>query len=69
MGCQYGPWFQAPRSVLLLIEQASSMLVDTCPGYSLTCFASMHVFWYVIRWLIPPSREMYEAMPQQLRPV
>ncbi|CAN9426368.1 unnamed protein product, partial [Alternaria alternata] len=33
-----------------------------------TCIASMYVFWYVMRWMISPSVETYEAMPVWVRP-
>jgi hypothetical protein len=28
----------------------------------------MYLFWYLIRWMISPSPETYEAMPEWLRP-
>ncbi|KAF2992964.1 hypothetical protein E8E13_000891 [Curvularia kusanoi] len=33
-----------------------------------TCFASMHLFWYLMRWMILPSQDTYEAVPEWLRP-
>ncbi|KAF2825204.1 hypothetical protein CC86DRAFT_40346 [Ophiobolus disseminans] len=33
-----------------------------------TSFASMYVFWWLMRWMISPSPETYESMPQWLRP-
>ncbi|KAJ4983975.1 bZIP transcription factor [Stagonosporopsis vannaccii] len=37
-------------------------------GNTFTCFAYMYVFWYLMRWMISPSRETYEMMPEWLRP-
>jgi len=37
-------------------------------GNTFTCFASMYLFWYLIRWMISPSEETYKAMPEWLRP-
>ncbi|KAF5544679.1 major facilitator superfamily transporter [Fusarium phyllophilum] len=37
-------------------------------GYDFTCFASMNVFWYMMRWMINPSPETYAAMPEWIRP-
>ncbi|KAM0468116.1 hypothetical protein ACHAP7_011185 [Fusarium lateritium] len=37
-------------------------------GYDFTCFASMNVFWYVMRWMIYPSPDTYAAMPEWIRP-
>ncbi|KIW07185.1 hypothetical protein, variant [Verruconis gallopava] len=32
------------------------------------CYASMYVFWWVMRWMIAPSPETYSAIPEVLRP-
>lgn len=37
-------------------------------GNNFTCFASMYLFWYLMRWMISPSEETYTAMPDWLRP-
>jgi hypothetical protein len=37
-------------------------------GNDFTCFAYMHVLWYLMRWMIAPSQQTYEALPQWLRP-
>ncbi|KAI8713027.1 Zn(2)-C6 fungal-type domain-containing protein [Fusarium sp. LHS14.1] len=37
-------------------------------GYDFTCFASMYIFWYLMRWMISPSPETYAAMPEWIRP-
>ncbi|KAG5781944.1 hypothetical protein H9Q69_002876 [Fusarium xylarioides] len=37
-------------------------------GYDFTCFASMNVFWSMMRWMIDPSPETYAAMPEWIRP-
>jgi hypothetical protein len=41
---------------------------DTSTGNDSTCFAYMHVFWYLMRWMISPSQETYEMIPEWLRP-
>lgn len=33
-----------------------------------TCMASMYVFWYLMRWMIYPSPETYDCIPEWLRP-
>ncbi|KAJ4985633.1 bZIP transcription factor [Stagonosporopsis vannaccii] len=38
-------------------------------GHDFTCFASMYVFWYLMRWMISLSQETYDAIPKWLRPV
>ncbi|KAF1850324.1 uncharacterized protein K460DRAFT_382075 [Cucurbitaria berberidis CBS 394.84] len=37
-------------------------------GDTFTCFASMYLFWYLMRWMIFPSPETYERVPDWLRP-
>ncbi|KAF3048691.1 hypothetical protein E8E11_006519 [Didymella keratinophila] len=37
-------------------------------GNNFTCFAYMYVFWYLMRWMISPSPETYEMIPEWLRP-
>ncbi|PSN73817.1 hypothetical protein BS50DRAFT_627212 [Corynespora cassiicola Philippines] len=39
-----------------------------CPSYDFTCFTSMYIFWYLMRWMIYPSPETYSEMPEWLRP-
>ncbi|RMZ68318.1 bZIP transcription factor [Pyrenophora seminiperda CCB06] len=40
----------------------------TRTGNTFTCFGSMYMFWYLMRWMISPSPETYKAMPEWLRP-
>ncbi|KAF2998524.1 hypothetical protein E8E13_004587 [Curvularia kusanoi] len=37
-------------------------------GNDFTCFAYIHIFWYLMRWMISPSPETYELIPEWLRP-
>ncbi|KAF9697840.1 hypothetical protein EKO04_004296 [Ascochyta lentis] len=37
-------------------------------GNDFTCFAYMYLFWYLMRWMISPSPETYELIPEWLRP-
>ncbi|KAJ4251387.1 hypothetical protein NW762_011368 [Fusarium torreyae] len=37
-------------------------------GYDFTCFASMNIFWYLMRWIIDPRPETYTAIPEWIRP-
>jgi hypothetical protein len=37
-------------------------------GNDFTCFAYMYLFWYLMRWMIHPSPETYEMIPDWLRP-
>lgn len=37
-------------------------------GDNFTCFGSMYIFWWVMRWMIYPSPETYAAIPEWLRP-
>jgi hypothetical protein len=37
-------------------------------GNDFTAFASMYCFWYLARWMISPSPETYELMPEWCRP-
>jgi hypothetical protein len=32
------------------------------------CYASMYLFWWIMRWMIAPSPETYFAIPEFLRP-
>ncbi|KAF1941691.1 hypothetical protein EJ02DRAFT_347163 [Clathrospora elynae] len=41
---------------------------DQLKGNTFTCFASMYKFWYLMRWMIFPSAETYDAIPEWLRP-
>jgi len=56
-----GCWHGAQRSA----ESESLLMII---GNTFTCFASMYLFWYLIRWMISPSEETYKAMPEWLRP-
>ena len=40
----------------------------TSSGDNFTCFASMYLCWYLMRWMIYPSPETYAAIPEWLRP-
>jgi hypothetical protein len=53
-----------------LLSQWAARMVHSVKrqGYDFTCFASMNVFWYVMRWMIQPSPETYAAMPEWIRP-
>ncbi|XP_014554700.1 hypothetical protein COCVIDRAFT_104348 [Bipolaris victoriae FI3] len=37
-------------------------------GNTFTCFGFMYLFWSLMRWMISPSPETYNAMPEWLRP-
>ncbi|KAF1912013.1 hypothetical protein BDU57DRAFT_542619 [Ampelomyces quisqualis] len=37
-------------------------------GNDFTAFAMMYTLWYLMRWMISPSAETYELMPEWLRP-
>ncbi|KAI8931522.1 hypothetical protein NX059_011181 [Plenodomus lindquistii] len=37
-------------------------------GNTFTCFASMYIFWYLMRWMISPSEDAYKTIPEWLRP-
>lgn len=37
-------------------------------GNNFTCFACMYCAWYLMRWMISPSPETYQAVPEWLRP-
>lgn len=37
-------------------------------GSTFTCKASMYLAWYLMRWMVHPSPETYQAMPEWLRP-
>ncbi|TXB96867.1 hypothetical protein FocTR4_00011786, partial [Fusarium oxysporum f. sp. cubense] len=52
----------------LLSQWAARMKLMVDLGYDFTCFASMNVFWYMMRWMINPSPETYAAMPEWIRP-
>ncbi|RGP80710.1 hc-toxin efflux carrier toxa [Fusarium longipes] len=53
-----------------LLSQWAARMVHSVKrqGYDFTCFASMNVFWYMMRWMIDPSPESYAAMPEWIRP-
>ncbi|KAF4338404.1 major facilitator superfamily transporter [Fusarium beomiforme] len=53
-----------------LLSQWAARMVHSvkCQGYDFTCFASMNIFWYMMRWMISPSPETYAAMPEWIRP-
>ncbi|EXK28583.1 hypothetical protein FOMG_15051 [Fusarium oxysporum f. sp. melonis 26406] len=59
---------QFDRSCLLSQWAARMVHSVKCQGYDFTCFASMNVFWYMMRWMIYPSPETYAAMPEWIRP-
>ncbi|SCV50269.1 uncharacterized protein FFB14_11358 [Fusarium fujikuroi] len=59
---------QFDRSCLLSQWAARMVHSVKCQGYDFTCFASMNVFWYMMRWMIDPSPEAYAAMPEWIRP-
>ncbi|KAF5974486.1 major facilitator superfamily transporter [Fusarium coicis] len=59
---------QFDRSCLLSQWAARMVHSVKCQGYDFTCFASMNVFWYMMRWMIDPSPETYAAMPEWIRP-
>lgn len=53
----------------ILSQWAASMVHSTqLKGNDFTCFASMYLFWYLMRWMISPSPETYETIPEWLRP-
>lgn len=53
----------------ILSRWAAGMVHSTMlKGDDFTCFAYMHVFWYLMRWMISPSPETYELIPEWLRP-
>jgi len=37
-------------------------------GNTFSCFGSMYLFWYLMRWMISPSPETYNAIPEWFRP-
>jgi hypothetical protein len=37
-------------------------------GNTFSCFGCMYVFWYLMRWMIFPSPETYNVIPEWLRP-
>ncbi|KAG8672979.1 hypothetical protein FPOAC2_06401 [Fusarium poae] len=53
-----------------LLSQWAARMVHSVKhqGYDFTCFASMNVFWYMMRWMIDPTPESYAAMPEWIRP-
>jgi hypothetical protein len=53
-----------------LLSQWAARMVHSVKrqGYDFTCFASMNVFWYMMRWMVDPSPESYAAMPEWIRP-
>ncbi|KLP02448.1 uncharacterized protein Y057_1228 [Fusarium fujikuroi] len=59
---------QFDRSCLLSQWAARMVHSVKCQGYDFTCFASMTIFWYMMRWMIDPSPETYAAMPEWIRP-
>ncbi|RBR11771.1 hypothetical protein FVER53590_30403 [Fusarium verticillioides] len=59
---------QFDRSCLLSQWAARMVYSVRLQGYDFTCFASMNVFWYMMRWMINPSPETYAAMPEWIRP-
>ncbi|KAF5002746.1 hypothetical protein FGRMN_143 [Fusarium graminum] len=61
---------QAEFDKSCLLSQWAARMVQSVKlkGYDFTCFASMNVFWYVMRWMISPSPDTYAAMPEWIRP-
>ncbi|QPG93471.1 hypothetical protein C2857_000068 [Epichloe festucae Fl1] len=61
---------QAEFDKSCLLSQWAARMVYSVKGRGcdFTCFASMSVFWYVMRWMIDPSPETYAAMPEWIRP-
>ncbi|GAB0137521.1 hypothetical protein EsDP_00005781 [Epichloe bromicola] len=61
---------QAEFDKSCLLSQWAARMVYSVKGrgYDFTCFASMSVFWYAMRWMIDPSPETYAAMPEWIRP-
>ncbi|XEV02459.1 hypothetical protein FSHL1_007746 [Fusarium sambucinum] len=53
-----------------LLSQWAARMVHSVKrqGYDFTCFASMNVFWYMMRWMVDPTPESYAAMPEWIRP-
>ncbi|KAH6865443.1 hypothetical protein BKA58DRAFT_221242 [Alternaria rosae] len=37
-------------------------------GNTFSCFGSMYLFWYLMRWMISPSPDTYNAIPEWFRP-
>ncbi|KAH7069644.1 hypothetical protein BKA63DRAFT_579756 [Paraphoma chrysanthemicola] len=56
------------RSGILSRWAASMVHSIRLKGDDFTAFASMYHFWYLMRWMISPSPETYEAIPESLRP-
>ncbi|KAF2027123.1 hypothetical protein EK21DRAFT_72682 [Setomelanomma holmii] len=56
------------RSGMLSRWAASMVHSIRLKGDDFTAFASMYHFWYLMRWMISPSPETYEAIPEWLRP-
>ncbi|KAH8711893.1 hypothetical protein GQ44DRAFT_730955 [Phaeosphaeriaceae sp. PMI808] len=53
----------------VLTRWAAGMVHSTqLKGNDFTAFGSMYVFWYLMRWMVSPSPQTYEAMPEWLRP-
>jgi hypothetical protein len=40
----------------------------TNAGNDFTSFAYMYLLWYLMRWMISPSPETYELVPEWFRP-
>jgi hypothetical protein len=56
------------RSCVKLQTPAPERVTDSSSGDDFTAFASMYTVWYLARWMISPTPETYEAMPDWLRP-
>lgn len=46
----------------------TSIPYSNSAGNDFTAFASMYICWYLMRWMISPSAETYELIPDWLRP-
>jgi len=58
-------WSSLVTQLMFIVISESLLMII---GNTFTCFASMYLFWYLIRWMISPSEETYKAMPEWLRP-
>ena len=61
-----GAYCRSTACRFMYLEEETKSKVRT--GNDFTCFAYMHLFWYLMRWMIYPSPETYEMIPEWLRP-
>ncbi|KAF4956540.1 hypothetical protein FSARC_11542 [Fusarium sarcochroum] len=61
---------QAEFDKSCLLSQWAARMVHSVKlqGYDFTCFASMNIFWFLMRWMIDPSPDTYAAIPEWIRP-